>query len=130
MGGFDIEPLRMHYASRIATLKERLRAAVHTSSEKQQEANARVHRPGTLTAFEWGEHFELKTRVETFDTCYLKLFSLAADGADPIAALNAFQQYVAENVYRRAINLESRAEPSDKRELGAYARVLKMVYET
>jgi hypothetical protein len=72
------------------------------------------------------------TLRDVYDECFLLLFRLAADGADPIVAFQSFEQYVAQQLYTRVLRAEDAREltSEERRQLGAYARVLKLVRNT
>lgn len=123
-----LAPIRQRYAAQITTLKQTLQEGVHRMAQYVREG---AYEDGRRTN-EPSDEMSAITLRDVYDDCFLRLFRLAADGADPIAAFQSFERYVAEQLYMRAIRAEGSREldSEERRQLGSYGRVLKLVRDT
>ena len=124
----ELEQLRHRYTAQINSLKQVLHEGVHRQSQYVREGAYEDGRRRDDPSEDMGAI----TLRDVYDECFLLLFRLAADGADPIVAFQSFEQYVAQQLYTRVLRAEDALELAneERRQLGAYARVLKLVRST
>jgi hypothetical protein len=112
----ELEQVRQRCTARINSLKQVLEGAYEDGRRRDDPS----------------DEMAALTLRDVYDECFLLLFRLAADGADPLWAFQSFEQYVAQQLYTRVLRAENarELENEERRQLGAYARVLKLVRNT